>query len=51
MFAPFARQSSGASSGEPDKTASKSPDDIDELKRQMEEMQKRLNRLSDKGQP
>jgi polyhydroxyalkanoate synthesis repressor PhaR len=50
MFVPFARQGGGASSAESDKPASKSPDDIDELKRQMEEMQKRLDRLSDKGQ-
>jgi polyhydroxyalkanoate synthesis repressor PhaR len=50
MFAPFARQTGGAST-EPDKPASKPPDDIDELKRQMEEMQKRLDRLSDKGKP
>jgi polyhydroxyalkanoate synthesis repressor PhaR len=50
MFAPFARQAGGAASAEPDKPASKPPDDIDDLKRQMEEMQKRLNRLSDKGQ-
>jgi polyhydroxyalkanoate synthesis repressor PhaR len=48
MFAPFARQAGGAASAEPDKPASKPPDDIDDLKRQMEEMQKRLNRLSDK---
>jgi polyhydroxyalkanoate synthesis regulator protein len=47
MFAPFARQG-GAASAEPDKNPSKSPDDIDDLKRQMEEMQKRLDRLSDK---
>jgi polyhydroxyalkanoate synthesis regulator protein len=49
MFAPFARQAGGPSA-EPDKAASKSPDDIDDLKRQMEEMQKRLDRMSDKGQ-
>jgi polyhydroxyalkanoate synthesis repressor PhaR len=50
MFAPFARQGGGgAASAEPDKTAAKAPDDIDDLKRQMEEMQKRLDRLSNKG--
>ncbi len=54
MFAPFARQG-GASGGtgpapEPDKPA-KSGDDIDDLKRQMEEMQKRLDRLGDKDKP
>jgi polyhydroxyalkanoate synthesis repressor PhaR len=48
MFAPFARQ--GGQPGqpaEPDKAA-KPAGDIDELKRQMEEMQRRLDRLSDK---
>jgi polyhydroxyalkanoate synthesis regulator protein len=46
MFAPFARQG-GQPSAEPDKTA-KPPGDIDDLKRQMEAMQQRLDRLSDK---
>jgi len=51
MFAPpFARPGGGASSTEPDKPAPKQPDDIDDLKRQMEEMQKRLDRLGGKGQ-
>jgi polyhydroxyalkanoate synthesis repressor PhaR len=50
MFAPPFARPGGASSPEPDKTTPKSPDDIDDLKRQMEEMQKRLDRLSDKGQ-
>jgi polyhydroxyalkanoate synthesis regulator protein len=45
MFAPFARQ--GQTPPEPDK-APKPAGDIDDLKRQMEEMQKRLDRLSDK---
>jgi polyhydroxyalkanoate synthesis regulator protein len=45
MFAPFARQ--GQTPPEPDKTP-KPAGDIDDLKRQMEEMQKRLDRLSDK---
>jgi polyhydroxyalkanoate synthesis regulator protein len=49
MFAPFARQGGNAPSAEPDKAASKPGDDIDDLKRQMEEMQKRLDRLSNKG--
>jgi polyhydroxyalkanoate synthesis repressor PhaR len=44
MFAPFARQTSQPS--EPDK--GKASGDIDELKRQMEEMQKRLDQLSGK---
>ena len=45
MFAPFAR--GGAQPDEPDKAA-KTAGEIDDLKRQMEEMQKRLDRLSDK---
>jgi polyhydroxyalkanoate synthesis repressor PhaR len=54
MFAPpFARgqAASGAAAsggGESDKPSEKPSDDIDELKRQMEEMQKRLNRLGSK---
>jgi polyhydroxyalkanoate synthesis repressor PhaR len=44
MFAPFAR--SGTQPEEPDKPA-KPAGDIDDLKRQMEEMQRRLDRLSD----
>ena len=52
MFTPFARREGQA--GEADKgtpragTAGGSADEIDDLKRQMEEMQKRLERLSDK---
>ncbi|MBX9841367.1 MAG: polyhydroxyalkanoate synthesis repressor PhaR [Xanthobacteraceae bacterium] len=53
MFAPFARQGgqSGQAGGEtPSETkpGSGGGDDINELKRQMEEMQKRLDRLGDK---
>jgi polyhydroxyalkanoate synthesis regulator protein len=44
MFAPFPRQGQGA---EPDKPA-RSAGEIDDLKKQLEEMQKRLERLSDK---
>ena len=53
MFAPFARQ--GGQAGQPGGEGSAEPkpagggDDINELKRQMEEMQKRLDRLGDKG--
>jgi polyhydroxyalkanoate synthesis repressor PhaR len=47
MFAPFATKNQNA---EPDKPA-KPAGDIDDLKRQMEEMQKRLDRLSDKDKP
>src|SRR5262245_37776384 len=55
MFAPFARQ--GGQTGSADKAdkpttaekpASGGGDEINDLKRQMEEMQKRLDRLSDK---
>src|SRR5262245_5138297 len=50
MFAPFARPGAGGaaspSPGEPDKTAH-GPDEIDDLKKQMEEMQKRLDRLGE----
>ena len=46
MFAPFARteNSEGA-----DKPPSRGGNDIDDLKRQLDEMQKRLDRLGDKG--
>jgi polyhydroxyalkanoate synthesis repressor PhaR len=50
MFTPFARregQNPGAP-GAPEKPAGK-PGDIDELKRQLDEMQKKLDRLTDKG--
>ncbi|MEW6450292.1 MAG: polyhydroxyalkanoate synthesis repressor PhaR [Pseudomonadota bacterium] len=54
MFAPFARGQNAAgapasgSSSESDKPSEKPSDDIDNLKRQMEEMQKRLDRLGNK---
>jgi polyhydroxyalkanoate synthesis repressor PhaR len=51
MFAPFARKS-GENPTEPDKepkAASIGGNDIDDLKRQIDEMQKRLDRLSDKS--
>jgi len=48
MFAPFARPGGGpatpGAAGEGEKTPP-STDEIDELKKQMEEMQKRINRL------
>jgi polyhydroxyalkanoate synthesis repressor PhaR len=50
MFAPFARQGGqgGETRGEPEKTAKPVPTgDIDDLKRQIEEMQKRLDRMSE----
>src|SRR4029079_12532628 len=46
MFAPFARKS-GESPAEPDKEP-KAGGDIGDLKRQIDEMQRRLDRLSDK---
>lgn len=56
MFAPFARQGglnqsgAGVPDADKEKPSSGSGDDINELKRQMEEMQKRLDRLGDKGE-
>jgi polyhydroxyalkanoate synthesis repressor PhaR len=48
MFAPFARRESQAGgTGEGEKPPTKSGE-IDELKRQIEEMQKKVNRLTDK---
>jgi polyhydroxyalkanoate synthesis regulator protein len=50
MFTPFGRRE-GQSSTEPDKGHSQqagSSEEIHDLKRQMEDMQKRLDRLSDK---
>jgi polyhydroxyalkanoate synthesis repressor PhaR len=51
MFAPFAR--SGTQPPNPDAPAAapKTPDEIDDLKRQMDEMAKRLDKLSDKDKP
>jgi polyhydroxyalkanoate synthesis repressor PhaR len=50
MFAPFARREAqaGDAAAEPGKPASKGGD-IDDLKRQLEEMQKKVDRLSEKG--
>ena len=53
MFAPFARQGQGAQPGDAatatdaDKTA-KTPAEIDDLKRQIDEMQKRIDKIGDK---
>ena len=47
MFAPFARGGGGGQPGEPEKSPGPGGE-INDLKRQMEEMQKRLDRLSDK---
>jgi polyhydroxyalkanoate synthesis regulator protein len=55
MFAPFARQGQGGENvAEPDKglkPAASNPTaggDIDDLKRQIDEMQKRIDRIGDK---
>jgi polyhydroxyalkanoate synthesis repressor PhaR len=48
MFAPFAKRESAATEAEKPPRAAAAGGDIDELKRQMEEMQRRLERLSDK---
>jgi polyhydroxyalkanoate synthesis regulator protein len=47
MFAPFARKS-GETPTESDSKEPKAGGDIDDLKRQIEEMQRRLDRLGDK---
>jgi polyhydroxyalkanoate synthesis repressor PhaR len=47
MFAPFARREGTAAAVEPDKASARAADggEIEDLKRQMEDMQKRLDRL------
>jgi polyhydroxyalkanoate synthesis repressor PhaR len=52
MFSPFARQAAADAEAAADKTpraAATGGDEIGDLKRQMEEMQQRLNRLGDKN--
>jgi polyhydroxyalkanoate synthesis repressor PhaR len=48
MFTPFAKRENQAAESEPADKGSANPGGIDDLKRQMEEMQKRLDMLSDK---
>ena len=50
MFTPFARRegAAGQDKSEADKTAGSS-EDIDALKRQIEEMQRRIDQISDKS--
>jgi len=48
MFSPFARQGNQAAA-EPEKTTKPGGGEIDDLKKQIDEMQKRLNRLGEKG--
>jgi polyhydroxyalkanoate synthesis repressor PhaR len=51
MFAPFARRESGGgeAEAEPNKAPAKAGGDIDELKRQLDEMQRKVDRLTEKG--
>ena len=54
MFAPFGRQAGGASApvaAEPNSAPSHGSDEIEDLKKQMDEMQKRISRLTDKDKP
>jgi polyhydroxyalkanoate synthesis repressor PhaR len=49
MFTPFTRPGGGASKETPaGEAGAKSPADFDEMKRQLEEMQKRFDRMADK---
>jgi len=48
MFAPFARRDEQTAASEPEAVAPSSTGDLDELKRQLADMQKRVERLSDK---
>ena len=49
MFAPFAKREAQGADAEK-RGAAGGSDELAELERQMEEMQKRLNRLGDKGE-
>jgi polyhydroxyalkanoate synthesis regulator protein len=52
MFAPFARRESGGggeTETEPGKVPAKPAGDIDDLKRQLDDMQRKVDRLSEKG--
>jgi polyhydroxyalkanoate synthesis repressor PhaR len=51
MFAPFARGGGAAGEAEPEpgKVPAKPAGDIDDLKRQLDEMQRKVDRLSEKG--
>jgi polyhydroxyalkanoate synthesis repressor PhaR len=48
MFAPFAKREAGAAADKPRSEGGEGSGEIDDLKRQMEEMQKRLDKLGDK---
>jgi len=54
MFAPFGRQATSAgaaATSEPGKAPAPGSDEIEDLKKQMEEMHKRISRLTDKDTP
>ncbi len=46
MFTPFARGGAASGAAEPDKPAAKGGGDIDDLKRQLEDMQRKVDKLS-----
>jgi polyhydroxyalkanoate synthesis regulator protein len=48
MFTPFARREQAAAESDKPSQGGNEGDEIHDLKRQMDEMQKRLDRLSDK---
>ena len=48
MFAPFGRGPNGPAASEPEKPARPAGEELDDIRRQMEEMQKRLDRLGGK---
>jgi polyhydroxyalkanoate synthesis repressor PhaR len=48
MFTPFARRESQGGAAEPEKSAGKTGE-IDDLKRQLDEMRKKVDKLTDKG--
>jgi polyhydroxyalkanoate synthesis repressor PhaR len=54
MFAPFGRQGANAGAGaapDPAKPPAHGSDEIEDLKKQMDDMQKRISRLTDKDNP
>jgi polyhydroxyalkanoate synthesis repressor PhaR len=49
MFTPFARRESQGGTGEPEKSPAKPGGEIDDLKRQLDEMKQKVDRLTEKG--